>query len=122
AWLEALERPLAGGERRQARRHVQALLRPAEGDVHALLVDADRRPGPRRPEEVEVYTVLVDADRRPGQRRHAVDHEQRVVLAARRGQPVERLTHPGGGLAVDAEQRCGALVQTYDDAGGRHSA
>ena len=64
ARAELRDRALAGGERRQPRRAVQALLRPAERGVDAGLVEEQRL---------------------AAQRRHAVDEQQRVALAARVG-------------------------------------
>ncbi len=84
ARLELGQRTLAGGERRQAGRAVQALLCAGERRVDAGLVDPQRV---------------------AAQRRDAVDQQQRVVLATPVRQALERLRDAGRGLAVDDDDR-----------------
>jgi hypothetical protein len=94
---QPLESALADGEGREAGRAIEALLGGAEGDVGAGRVELERVP-------------------REG--RHAVDEQERVMLAARVGEPVQWLAHPGRGLAVDDEERCGAIVERRHEALG----
>ena len=92
--MELRDRALAGREGGEAGRAVQALLRAGERGVDAGLVEAQRV---------------------PAERRHAVDEQQRVLVAAGVGEAVQRLRDTGRGLAVDDDHRVQAAGRRRDE-------